>query len=285
MVDALAIGLRALSFVAVLQAAGLPLFMWVFGDGLARSTRQLTALGRRTAGVALLLVIAHQVVEPARLTGSLRGLLDRGLQAALLASDAGTTAAIRVLGLALILLWLGKPSRLGAAATLSGGTLVVASFAFMGHTAADERRWLLSTLLIVHLLIVAFWFGALSPLHAISHHEEHATSGLLIERFSRLATPLVPVIFVAGLGLSIALLPSLDALGSPYGLLLLSKVGGFAALMALAGLNKWRLGPRIRGGDARALQLFRNSILAEWILVAGVLAVTATMTGLFSPPH
>jgi hypothetical protein len=60
----------------------------------------------------------------------------------------------------------------------------------------------------------------------------------------------------------------------------LAKVGGFTALIALAALNKWRFGPRIAAGAAAA---FRRGVAVEWVLIAAVLTVTATMTTLFSP--
>jgi putative copper export protein len=55
-------------------------------------------------------------------------------------------------------------------------------------------------------------------------------------------------------------------------LLLLAKVTGFAALMALAALNKWRLGPAIADGSAGALGSFRRSVFVKWVLIAAVLA-------------
>ena len=284
-VDAVPVGLRALSFVAVLQAAGVPLFLWLFGDELQRSARSIAALARGTAVVGLILTIAHQIVEPARLAGALRGIFDGPLQAMLLTSDAGTTAAVRVLGLAMVALGCVRFSRFGAAVALVGSTLIVASFAFMGHTASHDQRWLLASLLILHLTVVAFWFGALGPFYLASRHEELVSNGLIIERFSKLAVGLVPVIFVAGLALSLVLLPNLASLRTPYGLLLLLKVTGFAILMGLAALNKLRLGPLISSGRATALRSFRRSVLVEWVLVAGVLITTAAMTELFSPGH
>jgi len=69
MTDLTVIALRALSFVASLQAAGIPLFLWLFGDGVPHVARPVTTLARRTALVALVLVISYQLVEPARLWG------------------------------------------------------------------------------------------------------------------------------------------------------------------------------------------------------------------------
>ena len=285
MTDVVAVTLRALSFIAVAQAAGIPLFLWLFGDGLHRAGRAGVVLGRRSAAAGLLLTAAHQIVVPAQLLGSLRGIFDAPLQAALLASDAGTANAMRTLGLAMAAAAGYRPGRAGAAAALVGGTLIVVSFAFMGHTVGDDLRWLLAALLILHLLIVAFWFGSLWPLYLVSRLEDLRMNGSIVERFSALAFWLVPIIFVAGLGMALVLLPSLAGLGTPYGMLLIAKIAGFALLMGLAALNKWRLGPSIKTGNARALHALRRSVQAEWALVAAILGITATMTALFSPTH
>jgi len=285
MVDTLAIGVRALSFVAAIQAAGVPFFLWLFGDELLHSARPIAGVAARTAAIGLLATIAYQIVEPARLAGSVSGALDGSLQAALLASPVGTATTVRVLGLVLVALGALTRARMGAAVCVIGGTLIAVSFAFMGHTATHDQRWLLVALLVVHLLIVAFWFGALRPLQLVGRYEDLARNARIIERFSKLAAFLVPAIFVAGLGLSLILVPSVAILGMPYGQLLLLKIAGFALLMALAALNKWRFGPQIGSGNAAALRRFRRSVIVEWWLMVAVLFATAAMTGLFSPEH
>ncbi|HEX7075309.1 MAG TPA: CopD family protein [Hyphomicrobiaceae bacterium] len=282
MADALAISLRALSFIAALQAAGAPLFLWLFADRIGEARRPIAVLARRSAVAGLLLAVGHQLVEPARVVGALAGIGDGAMQALLLASDAGTATIVRVFGLALIA-FASLSRRFGAAAAVAGGTLIVTSFTFMGHTAASDLRWLLIVLLILHLLIVALWFGSLLPLYLAGKYEDIRTNGALVRRFSALAIRLVPVIFLAGLGIAVVLVPGLASLGTPYGTLLLSKIGGFALLMGLAALNKWRLGPAIEGGDSGALRALQRSVLAEWVLIAAVLAATATMTALFAP--
>lgn len=81
------------------------------------------------------------------------------------------------------------------------------------------------------------------------------------------------------------LLPSLASLATPYGALLTTKVGVFALLMALASMNKWRLGPRIIRGETKAVYALQRSVLAEWMLIATAIGVTAVMTAQFSPTH
>jgi putative copper export protein len=279
----IAIGLRALAFAAALQAAGIPIFLYLFDKDLDRASDRIGALATRTAAIGFLFTLGTAIFEPARLAGEIAGILDASLHTLLLSTDWGTAIALRLLGLGMIAGGGLRPSRFGTLAALIGTTLVIASFAFMGHTATDDGRWLLSVLLIVHLLLLAFWFGALWPLLISLRQESSSLASLLIEQFSRLAFRLVPIVFVAGLAMAAVLLPDLPSLLRPYGLLLLLKIGGFSLLMGLAAANKWRFGPGVRRGDHASLQALRVSVLAEWALIVAVIAITATMTGLFSP--
>ena len=285
MPDIVAISLRAASFVAILQAAGVVMFLWLFGGGLTKSVNAIRFLGIGSAVAGGVLTLAHHLVEPARMMASFSGILDGSLQYMLLTSDVGATHAIRILGLVLLVLGLRKPNRLGEAVSLIGATLVVVSFGLMGHTAAHEQRWVLLTLLVIHLLIVAFWFGALLPLYMAAARETVDDNASVIEDFSAIAAWLVPTIFVAGLAMSILLLEDVNNLWTAYGVSLLAKVAGFAVLMGLATLNKLRFGPAIVAGHVAALRDFQRSVIAEWGLIVAVLVVTAVMTGLFSPTH
>jgi putative copper export protein len=78
----------------------------------------------------------------------------------------------------------------------------------------------------------------------------------------------------------VLLLPDWSAFQRPYGQLLLAKVTLFAVLMALAAGNKWRFGPECARGKTRG---FKRAVMAEYILIGIVLAVTATMTMFYSP--
>lgn len=275
--------LRAAAFVAVLQAAGIPLFLWLFGADVPAAARAVRRLAWLSAAAALLATIAAHAVQPARMTGTFGGVLDGSLHAILLASDAGTAHALRILGLVMILAAAYGGSRLREAAGLAGAMLVATSFAFAGHTVTHDLRWVLACLLVLHVLVAAFWLGSLWPLHLASRVESARSTGDLLERFSASAMRLVPLIFVAGLAMAIVLLEEVAGLLSGYGLLLVGKAAGFAALMGLAALNKWRLGPAISAGRGGALFALRRSLAAEWLLIAAVLGITAVMTAFFSP--
>src|SRR5690606_18361444 len=207
MADSIAIGLRALAFIAALQAAGASLFLSLFAEDLEHAGVAVRSFAWRTAAAAVLIAVAHQLVEPARLTGDLSGVHDGSLQAVLLASDVGTTTSVRILGLALILIGGLAHGRAAGIVALAGSTMVAASFTLMGHTAAADERWLLAPVLFLHLFIVAFWFGALWPLHLATRLEPPGAAAQVVERFSRLAAWWVPALFLAGLVMAVVLLP------------------------------------------------------------------------------
>lgn len=300
-VDVLSVTLRALSFVALFQAAGIALFLACFGRYLPACGADLRRLGRAAAVVAGGLLIGQYLLESARMAGEMSGMVDASLQALVIHSPVATTLAWRLAGLVLVYFGLRatrvelatapeqraspaqRATSAAGATSLVGATVAVAAFALMGHTSTHPERWLLSVLLLAHLLIVAFWFGALVPLYVASQREPAAAAGALTDAFSTVAGWLVPLLFIAGLGLAVFILKSLAGLFTTYGALVLAKVGGFALLMGLAALNKWRLGPALGRGDARIAAALRRSLAAEYLLIIAVLSVTAVMTAFYSP--
>ena len=283
--DVVAVGLRAFSFVALFQATGIVLFLWIFKHHLTITSQPLIKFAVYAAWGGIALTLAHHLLGPARMTGSFSGVFDSSLQAFLLSSSAGAAHALRIGGLALIAFGCRAQARPGSAAALLGVALVVVSFGLMGHTAADDLRWLLASMLIVHLLIISFWFGSLLPLLYVTAREEAAIGGTILERFSSLATWSVPIILLAGIVMAFVLLPSFADLLTPYGRLVLAKIFGFAVLMGLAALNKWRFVPAIRAGDSGSLPGLQRSMALEWSVMVLVLFTTAVLTGFFSPGH
>jgi putative copper resistance protein D len=233
----------------------------------------------------LLFVAAHQAVEAAHMAGEMSAIVDPAMQKMALLSPTGAAFAARILGLMLV----ATPRRtLPAASVLTSGTaialcgslLIATSFTLMGHTTTTPHRWAAASLIVLHLLFVAFWLGSLWPLYLVAKKEAPSTAGRVIDRFSATAACLVPLILLAGIGLSALLLPSLATFQQPYGQLLLVKLTGFTVLMAIAALNKWRFGPACAAGNTAA---FERTIIIECALLSAVLTATAIMTTFYSP--
>ena len=275
---------RALSFIALFQAAGVVMFFAIFGRDLGEARQPIRQLGRAAAIASIVLVLGHLSLEAARMAGALSGAFDVSLQLLVLDSPMSIAAALRIAGAVAILTALTRTGADNAGRMyigLAGTLLIIAGFLFVGHTAIHPDRAWLAALLSLHLAVVAFWFGALMPLVMITRHE-HGTRAIQIsERFSRIATWWVPGILVAGLLLTLTLVDRWAVFREGYGQLLLVKLAGFMALMILAALNKWRYVPGIDQPATRVA--FQRSVKAEYALICVVLTATAIMTTFYSP--
>lgn len=282
-VDLLSGTLRALSLLTLFQVAGIALFFALCEQELPNTQVALRRVGSGAALIAATFLIAQYFLEASRMSGEFGGVLDPALQGIVMRSAASVTLSWRLLGLLLIV---GGLRRGGAGGTVGGQVGVVmllGAFTLIGHTSTAPLRWLLSPVLLAHLFVVTFWFGALLPLYLVSSREPAETAARIVAAFSARAVWLVPGLLLAGLVLATVLLPNLAALRTPYGELLIVKVIGFALIMPLAALNRWRFGPALGRGDPGAGHRFRTAVAMEFALLATILCVTAVMTTFYSP--
>ncbi len=275
--------LRAAGYGLAFQAGGAALFCAAFAERLGPSAPCIRRTAARAAAAALLVLVVQELFEPAHLAGEWAGLTEASLQRLVLSSSLGAALAARALGVAALAIGLRRRGAAARLVILAGYLLAAGSFALTGHTVVSPHRALLALLLLVHLSIAAFWFGSLVPLRQLCVLEPAADAASVLRSFSLAALCLVPLIPLAGLSLALVLLPDLAALREPYGLLLLGKLALLAVLLGLAALNKWRLLPALARGEARAARGLRRSIAAEYALLCAVFAVTAVLTGFFSP--
>ena len=105
--DALVLALRALTFVALFQAAGAALFLALYERELGGSAERIRNIARVAALAALCAAVFHYVLTPARMAGDFGSTFDPSLESLLLRSSSGGAHIVRVVGLALLLLSLG----------------------------------------------------------------------------------------------------------------------------------------------------------------------------------
>src|SRR5690349_3656321 len=94
-VDAAAALVRALSFVTVLAAAGIAIFVSLYRGFLDSSLKATLSLGRRLAFAACVLVIITQTLQAARMAGEFGGIADIELERYSWSLSTGTAAAVR----------------------------------------------------------------------------------------------------------------------------------------------------------------------------------------------
>jgi copper transport protein len=165
----------------------------------------------------------------------------------------------------------GTTKRVLAAAAILG---VGISLAASGHASTAQPQWLTRPMVFLHGAGVTFWIGALVPLAVMARRRE-ASLLVILNRFSRVAVPVVAAIALTGLALAFVQLVGVRALiATSYGLILSVKLVLVVALLGLAALNRFRLTPRLALNpfDTRALV---RSIVLECVVAAGILAVVA----------
>jgi putative copper export protein len=280
--DVISALVRALSFIALFQAAGIAIFVAIFGRRLDGSSAAIRHVGAASAMAGIMLVSIHYALEAARMAGALSGTVDMSLQRLVFASSTSVAWGLRVAGLLAIVASINRRGRVWARFGIAGAVLTIAGFLFVGHTAVHPDRGSLAIVLSVHLAIIAFWFGALVPLIVVGRKEKALTAAQIVDDFSRVATWWVPGILLAGAILTWILVDRWAVFDESYGMLVLAKVFAFALLMFLAALNKWRYAPTLATKPGAAIG-FQRAVATEYLLICLVLSITAVMTTFFSP--
>ena len=283
---AVSVLLRTLFYVTFFLATGGSLFL-LFVD--RRSPAVI--LDRRhiltACGVAAVLVVLSLGVEGAAAAGApFVRFFDPAVWRIGLGTTIGDSAGVIMVGLALLALGLSRSwGRPGWSVTFAGTILAVAGFGLTGHVATTEPRWVTAPALVVHVLCDAFWVGALLPLYLRLAGDRSADVAPVVSRFSRLALYVVPILVVSGLTIAVVQVRSPAALlETAYGRIFLVKLTLFAALFALAALNKLSLTPALESGAAGSSKQLRVSILGEAALIAGLLVATSLL-GQQTPPR
>lgn len=129
-----------------------------------------------------------------------------------------------------------------------------------------------------HLLAAGAWLGALVPLVSLvraAEHGDEARRRFVAEttrRFSALGVACMAVIVLSGVGNACYMISSLGALvGSTYGRWLLAKLALFAAILAIAAVNRWRLAPR------RDFHGLARTAIVECLLGFGIVAIVGEL--------
>ncbi len=280
-IDVAVAAARAIVFVVALQAAGAALFRIAFGPLPARIAPRVDRIVVLASLLTILAVIVRVVLEPARMAGGFSGVADSFLWSLFWQSDVALAQSFRLVGAGLLVIVSLRGTQQARYVAWLGIALIVVSFATMGHTRAHAGAALLGTLLIAHVGVAAFWFGALAPLLLVLRHASSADAARLLGAFSKVAVRAVPILFVAGLALATLLIGNLGGLVTPYGRLVTLKLALFVLLLGLAAANRYRWTTRF-ALDGNAYRL-RRSIVAESLVMLVLLGATAVMTAYYSP--
>lgn len=281
---------------------GLPLFSLYTPQG-----SQVPGPFRRRAPLALLAIVGLLasvwgfLVVTAGMMGVPLLSLDRAtLESVTLETAVGWAFVVRVVAL-LVVLALACAWRAGGRATVPAITamaaLAIATLAWSGHGVATEGMagWIHLASDVIHLLAASAWLGALVTFLWAAATTRDGSVGSLhglhraLDGFAVSGIVIVGLIVLTGL-VNGALLVGVEGgwkLGaSTYGQLLILKLALFAAMLALAASNRFRLTPAIGGGidgASAAVARLRRSVGLEAATGVAILGLVAWL-GTLEPP-
>lgn len=298
MPDSLLVLSRLMLYLGLMLTFGLPLFMLhAMGVSWPAST-----MGRRMLRIASVAVAISLVASGLELWAMARAMSESSETGAVWAvvrtlvvqTTVGMTwnARIILLGCSLgFVLLSGIGARVRAVTLVVLGAAALATLAWAGHGDMDEGivGWLHLSADIAHLMAAGAWVGTLVALTFIAtvaaRQRAPEAVGLLSSAstgFARLGTLIVAVLAVTGvINYTLIVGPSVSGLiDSTYGRLLVIKLGMFAAMLALAAANRFRLAPALEralcNNDASgAVSALKRSLWMETTLAFAVLGLVA----------
>lgn len=266
---------RALAYVAMLIAAGLP-FQFLGTEAGVRKDLRFTGAVMASVLTAMAASVVWALHAVASMAGMTVGQIDPDLFRAVLgATPLGMVLAIRLTAL-LLALWACWRGRTGLI-LLSAG-LALATAAWTGHAGATEGTvgpvHRISD--VLHLLAASAWIGGILFFVMLGFQPERRDLlAISLHRFAVTGTVIVVVLLVTGVVNTLVIAGWQLSLESRWAALLALKLGLFTAMLGLAALNRWRLTPRLIGGHASALAALRLSLLTEAAAALAVVAVVA----------
>ncbi len=244
---------------------------------------RLTPLVVVLAVLGLSASCASYALRGAVLMGDISGLYDPVILGLLAETPVGTALLLRCIGFGLILGVAYFPS-LPQGLSVAAGLVILWSFTQIGHV-FDLGSLLLQAVLLIHLVIVAFWIGILIPLGRLAKDirtlDQAAQLG---HEFGRMAAIAIPILLISGIALAYLLVGQPSGISTPYGLALLIKLVAVILLLILGAINKLFFVRKLRNGDKSAARHLTLSISGEWAVFCVIFAATAIITSIFTPP-
>jgi copper resistance protein D len=276
------IAVRALYYIASLQLFGALLFSMLFA-----AWRPALPNLRPLAWAMLILVILAMMVrlpiEASSMSGEpiAKAIAGGMIGLVLRATRFGHFWLVRgglCLTVGLALFWRVRIASL-AATIMAGAALLL--IAVTGHADATPGTGGMIHLAadMVHLAAGAAWLGGLVPFAVLmARPQPPPRTFQAAQRFSTLGTVCVGLILVSGSVNTWFMVGSLPALvETPYGQVLMIKLGLFLVLITIAAINRFRLTPRIAGEDAFAARSLKRNTFMEAAIGAVILTVVGVL--------
>jgi copper transport protein len=226
---------------------------------------------------APLLLTAHLVAWALNAAPDHR--IDAGWIVSAFGTNVGRVELWRTL-LAFPALWaLALARRPGLALVLS--VLPILASSAVGHSFAFDPTIAIPAKAL-HLFALAAWIGGLLWL-VVRERNDAARFTREARRVSTVALWAVVVLTASGVVQTFILVPSIGALRSDYGFVILAKVAGLIALIGFGWYHRFRVVPNLTHGKSARTTSFLSSLRAE-LAVLWLVVLLGGLLGYASPP-
>lgn len=280
---------NVLYYLGLLVCCGLVCFRVAIARELSppRPRHRILRASAALAVLAAALAVPVGALELAALP--LGGVFDVDAWAPLIQAESVAALVLTAagLGLASWCLVRGRGPR-AAPMALVGCALAVCGPLLAGHSMSFGPRWLMVASDAVHVATGAIWAGGLVGLAIVlrllrRHGDRAESAAVVVSRFSTWAGGSVAVLGASGLAMALMIHREWDGfLGSDHGRALIVKLGLVAVAMGLAGWNRFRLVPMIRGAAdvGGGLARLRRVVRVEAAVALAVIVATGVLVNL-----
>jgi copper resistance protein D len=295
---------RAVHFAASATVAGTLMFRAVVADpalrGERRAGRAVDNQIRGLAWIGLVVVVASGaawlLLQTSAMSGQSCGeaVVSGALLTVLDETQFGLVSEVRLalaVMLAICLVYDRRP--LPRWLALGAALCLVAAIAWTGHAASTPYKlgYLHLAADALHLYAAAAWTGGLVSLalmlRSLNGAAQPSTELDAVRRFSALGMVSVATLIVSGFVNAWILIGSLRGLVlTDYGRVLLAKLAIFAAMVAFAAVNRFRLTPRLASSaNSEAVRSLRRNTMVEFALALLVFAIVGVLGTLHPAAH
>ncbi len=172
---------------------------------------------------------------------------------------------------------------------LASVSVYLALISFSSHNAAapEDVRWIALSSDLAHIVAASFWVGGLvyllisASIHASTRNSPDNRSSLipLVSRFTPLALLAAAALVASGIVSSLMQVAIPEALGTPYGSVLIAKIVLAFVLLAIATYNMLSVAKRLKTRREAASTL-KRSVAAESAIAVLALLAAAWMASL-----
>lgn len=276
--------LKFILYAAIVGSVGTFLFSLHFTAQLTEQQQSYCYyLSRKSVFIGVITSLLMILSVPGNLGGDLRSLIDPLMLQLAIESNTVTGYLTAAGGFVVMLVAHKLRPKAQKCTLLIGSIAVLFSLTLAGH--ALLGKWLTQSLLVLHLLGIAFWLGALLPFHWICLQTDTTNLRALAHRFGLVALVYVGLIIITGLAYAYILLGELSLIfTTSYGNVLLIKLFLVGALLSLAALNKFRIVPSLEQSPLRGVRQFKTSLQFEIALTLIILIAVSLLTTSFTLP-